>query len=50
MLWYDWKYTLADNDLPKVLGATRLAGIDVGFPCWMTDWSIFHFALIRSSS
>jgi len=32
MLWYDWKYTLADNDLPKVLGSTRLAGLEVGFP------------------
>ena len=32
MLAYDFKYTLADNDLPKVVGATRLAGIDVGFP------------------
>ncbi|UCV01938.1 asparagine synthetase B family protein [Dechloromonas denitrificans] len=32
MLWYDWKYTLADNDLPKVLGATSLAGLEVGFP------------------
>ncbi|MDR1996235.1 asparagine synthase C-terminal domain-containing protein [Azonexus sp.] len=32
MLWYDWKYTLADSDLPKVLGSTRLAGLEVGFP------------------
>lgn len=32
MLAYDWKYTLADNDLPKVLGTTSLAGIDVEFP------------------
>ncbi len=32
MLAYDWKYTLADNDLPKVIGSTQLAGIDVGFP------------------
>ena len=32
MLVYDWKYTLADNDLPKVCGTTALAEIDVGFP------------------
>jgi asparagine synthase (glutamine-hydrolysing) len=29
---YDWRYTLAEADLPKVVGATQLAGIDVGFP------------------
>lgn len=32
MLAFDWKYTLADNDLPKVTGTTDLAGIGVGFP------------------
>ena len=32
MLAYDWKYTLADNDLPKVRQATQLAGISVGYP------------------
>ena len=32
MLEWDWKYTLADNDLPKVVGTTELAGVDVGFP------------------
>jgi asparagine synthase (glutamine-hydrolysing) len=32
MLAYDWKYTLADNDLPKVCGTAALAGIQVGFP------------------
>lgn len=32
MLEWDWKYTLADNDLPKVIGSTELADIDVGFP------------------
>ncbi|WP_332671500.1 asparagine synthetase B family protein [Aromatoleum sp.] len=32
MLAYDWKYTLADNDLPKVIGTTQLAGVDAGFP------------------
>jgi asparagine synthase (glutamine-hydrolysing) len=32
MLAYDWRFTLADNDLPKVTGTTQLAGIAVGFP------------------
>ena len=32
MLGYDWKYTLADNDLPKVRAATRVAGMTVGYP------------------
>jgi asparagine synthase (glutamine-hydrolysing) len=43
MLWLDWKYTLADNDLPKVLGATGLAGLPVGFPLLddrLTDFSL----------
>jgi asparagine synthase (glutamine-hydrolysing) len=29
---YDWRYTLAESDLPKVRGTTQLAGIEVGFP------------------
>lgn len=29
---FDWRYTLAECDLPKVVGTTKLAGIDVGFP------------------
>jgi asparagine synthase (glutamine-hydrolysing) len=32
MLAYDWRYTLAENDLPKVVGSARLAGVAVGFP------------------
>ena len=28
----DWRYTLAENDLPKVVGTTRMAGLDVAFP------------------
>ena len=32
MLEYDWKYTLADNDLRKVQAATRAAGVSVGYP------------------
>jgi asparagine synthase (glutamine-hydrolysing) len=29
---FEWRYTLAESDLPKVLGATSFAGIGVGFP------------------
>ncbi|MBK9234541.1 MAG: asparagine synthase [Rhodoferax sp.] len=29
---YDWRYTLAESDLPKVRGTTQLAGVEVGFP------------------
>ncbi|WP_153110283.1 asparagine synthetase B family protein [Propionivibrio limicola] len=32
MLAYDWRYTLADCDLPKVQGATSLAGIPAAYP------------------
>ncbi len=32
MLAFDWRYTLADCDLPKVVGTTDLAGVAVGFP------------------
>ncbi|WP_417069572.1 asparagine synthetase B family protein [Niveibacterium terrae] len=31
-LGFDWRFTLADNDLPKVTGTTELAGLSVGFP------------------
>ena len=40
MLAFDWRYTLAESDLPKVRGTARLAGMDVGLPvarrrvCW----------------
>src|SRR5262249_26222826 len=43
ILAYDWKYTLADTDLPKVRGATRLAGVSVGYPMLsaaLTDFSL----------
>ena len=43
MLWYDWKYTLADNDLPKVVGANRLADLPVGFP--LLDDRLVDFSL-----
>lgn len=32
MLAFDWRYTLAEADLPKVCGTTSLAGVQVGFP------------------
>ncbi len=44
MLFFDWRYTLADNDLPKVVGATRLAGIPVGFP--FLDDELVDFSLV----
>ena len=32
MLYMDWKFTLADNDLRKVSQTCALAGIDVAYP------------------
>ena len=43
LLAYDWKYTLADNDLPKVIGTTALAGMGTAFPL-LTD-EIIDFSL-----
>ena len=40
---YDWRFTLAESDLPKVLGATHYAGVDVGFP--MLDERLLGFSL-----
>ena len=43
MLAYDWRYTLADSDLPKVRGATAMAGVSVGYPLLsdrLTDFSM----------
>jgi asparagine synthase (glutamine-hydrolysing) len=43
MLAFDWKYTLADSDLPKVRGATQLAGVSVSYPFLsreLTDFSL----------
>ena len=42
MLAFDLKYTLADNDLPKVVGACRAGGVDVAFP--FLDDSVVAFA------
>lgn len=43
MLGYDWRFTLADNDLPKVSLTAELAGIGVGFP--MLDDALVDFSL-----
>ena len=45
MLAYDWKYTLADNDLPKVTGAAALAGVAVRFPLLADELVDFSLAL-----
>ena len=45
---FDWRYTLADNDLPKVKGATALAGIGVAFP--MLDDGLVDFSLALEPS
>jgi asparagine synthase (glutamine-hydrolysing) len=36
MLYLDWKYTLADNDLRKVMSACALAGVSARFP-WLDE-------------
>jgi asparagine synthase (glutamine-hydrolysing) len=43
MLAYDWRYTLAEADLPKVCGTTALAGVAVGFP--FLDAALVDFSL-----
>ncbi len=43
MLAFDWRYTLAENDLPKVTGSTSLAGLRVGFP--LLDDRLLDFSL-----
>ena len=40
---FDWRYTLAESDLPKVCGTIRLAGLEVGFP--MLDDDLLAFSL-----
>jgi len=40
---FDWRFTLAESDLPKVTGATGFAGIGVGFP--MLDDRLLDFSL-----
>jgi asparagine synthase (glutamine-hydrolysing) len=45
VLAYDWRYTLAESDLPKVCGTARLAGLDVGFPMLDDDLLAFSQSL-----
>lgn len=40
---FDWRYTLAENDLPKVRYSTQMAGVDVGFP--LLDEDLLDFSL-----
>lgn len=43
MLAYDWKFTLADNDLRKVITTCELAGIRTAFP--LIDDELMDFSL-----
>ena len=43
MLFLDWQYTLADNDLRKVSHMCAVAGIDVAYP--MLDDALIDFSL-----
>ena len=45
---FDWRFTLAECDLPKVMGATGLAQIGVGFP--MLDDRLLAFSQKLPSS
>ncbi len=40
---FDWRYTLAESDLPKVMGTAQLAGVAVAFP--MLDDALLDFSL-----
>jgi asparagine synthase (glutamine-hydrolysing) len=40
---FDWRFTLAESDLPKVCGATRLAGVEAAFP--FLDGALLEFSL-----
>jgi len=43
LLYFDWQFVLADNDLRKVNGACALAGVDVSYP--MLDQEVIDFSL-----
>jgi asparagine synthase (glutamine-hydrolysing) len=45
MLAFDRKFTLADNDLPKVAKACELAGMDVAFPLISDEITAFSLRL-----
>jgi len=42
---FDWRFTLADSDLPKVRGATALAGVDVRYPFLADELLAFSLKL-----
>lgn len=42
---FDWRYTLTESDLPKVVGATKLAGVTVRFPFLDDDLVDFSMRL-----
>jgi asparagine synthase (glutamine-hydrolysing) len=48
MLAYDWRYTLAENDLPKVRAAVTLAGLEVGYP--LLDQDLVDFSATLPAS
>ena len=48
MLAYDWRFTLADSDLPKVRFTAQLAGEAVGFPFLDDDLVTFSLGLPAS--
>ena len=43
MLAFDWRYTLAEADLPKVCGSAAMAGMAVGFP--LLDDRLLEFSM-----
>ena len=45
---FDWRYTLAESDLPKIVGTTSLAGLSVGFPLLDDDLLAFSQRLPSS--
>lgn len=45
---YDWRYTLAESDLPKVNMTARLAGVEVAFPFLDDDLLAFSMRLPAS--
>ena len=45
MLAFDWKFTLADNDFPKVVQACHLAGMEVAFPFANDEMLAFSLTL-----
>jgi asparagine synthase (glutamine-hydrolysing) len=48
MLFYDWRFTLSDNDLPKVTQTCQMAGRQVGFPLLSDELVDFSLRLSPS--